>query len=106
MAKESREGAAKGYWRRHCLRSIQMADRQAACRSLAGRGLGSSVIAGQSDRTNALRGCSRTDGVASRVHQENSAHARFGHCVGAETLQGVATWQNVTYIPVPDSTTS
>src|SRR6266702_3744893 len=67
LAKEQRKAIGEDI----ALRSIQMADRQAACRSPARGSVGSSVVAGQSDRTNVVRGRRWADDIASRVHQEN-----------------------------------
>src|SRR6266568_4975193 len=58
--------------------------------------LGGSDVAGQSYRADTLRGRGPADGAASRVHQEDTADTESRYQVGGETLQGVATWRNVT----------
>ena len=57
----------------HCLRSVQVADRQTARRSPARSRLGGSDVVGQSYRADPLRGRGQADGAAPWVHQEDTA---------------------------------
>src|SRR5208282_914835 len=106
VAKESSEGRAQGDRRGYCLRSVQVAGRQTARRSLTGSRLGGSNIADQSYRADTVRGREPTNGAAPWVHQEDTADTECRYQVGGETLQGVATWRNVIHAPVPGLTIS
>src|SRR6266511_4731944 len=69
LPKDERKAIGEG----HCLRAVQVADRQTARRSPTRRRLGGSNIADQSYRADTIRGRGPAHGTAAWVHQEDIA---------------------------------